>query len=105
MYGLPKIHKPDMPFRPIVSSVQSMFEDRASLVTEVKFRDVTYGFSCCFIGAFYIRHNPNVNRDKGSGVSEAWTPISHLTECFTITNRPYTITQSRGSEGTPQSRY
>ncbi|KFD62181.1 hypothetical protein M514_25666 [Trichuris suis] len=50
--------------------------------------------------AFYIRHNPNINRDEGSGVSEAWIPISHLTECFTITNRPHTITHLSGSEGT-----
>ncbi|KFD45549.1 hypothetical protein M513_13576 [Trichuris suis] len=50
--------------------------------------------------AFYIRHNPNINREEGSGVSEAWTPISHLTKCFTITNRPHTWTHSRGSEGT-----
>ncbi|KFD49796.1 hypothetical protein M513_09263, partial [Trichuris suis] len=50
--------------------------------------------------SFYIRHNPNINRDGGSGVSEAWIPISHLTECFTITNRPHTIRHSSGSEGT-----
>ncbi|KFD60951.1 hypothetical protein M514_13377 [Trichuris suis] len=53
--------------------------------------------------AFYIRHNPNINRDEVSEVSEAWIPISHLTECFTITNRPHrfhTITHPRGSEGT-----
>ncbi|KFD59823.1 hypothetical protein M514_27997 [Trichuris suis] len=50
--------------------------------------------------AFYIRHNPNINRDEGSEVSEAWIPISHLTECFTITNRPHTFTHSRGSEET-----
>ncbi|KFD68190.1 hypothetical protein M514_19672 [Trichuris suis] len=50
--------------------------------------------------AFYIRHNPNINRDEGSEVSEAWIPISDLTECFTITNRPHTFTHSRGSEGT-----
>ncbi|KFD72423.1 hypothetical protein M514_15259 [Trichuris suis] len=50
--------------------------------------------------SFYIRHNPNINRDEGSGVSEAWIPISYLTECFTITNRPHTIRHSSGSEGT-----
>ncbi|KFD59727.1 hypothetical protein M514_28089, partial [Trichuris suis] len=50
--------------------------------------------------SFYIRHNPNINRDEGSGVSEAWIPISRLTECFTITNRPHTIRHSSGAEGT-----
>ncbi|KFD72845.1 hypothetical protein M514_12392 [Trichuris suis] len=55
--------------------------------------------------AFYIRHSPNSNGDEGSEVSEACIPISHMTECFTITNRPHTITHSRGSEGTLQSRY
>ncbi|KFD52586.1 hypothetical protein M513_06433 [Trichuris suis] len=43
---------------------------------------------------------PNINREEGSEVSEAWIPISHLTECFTITNRSHTFTHSRGSEGT-----
>uniref|UniRef100_A0A5S6QGS2 Uncharacterized protein n=1 Tax=Trichuris muris TaxID=70415 RepID=A0A5S6QGS2_TRIMR len=32
----------------------------------------------------YIRHNPSLNRDRGSDISQAWNNLIHRTGCYEI---------------------